>query len=329
MLKNTAFVLAAPDHGRMVITAANVLARQQGIDKGMTVADARTIISGLQVIDDKPELPCKLLKGLAEWCIRYTPAVSLDLPDGLVLDVSGCPHLWGGEKLYLADIVTRLKDTGYNVRAAMADTIGSAWAIAHFGKDSLIIESGRQTVAILSLPPEALRTNAETIELLHNLGLKRISNFISMPRSALRRRFGQQLIKRIDQALGVEEEIMQPVLPIAPYQERLPCPEPIVTATGIEIGKLEKLNDFDLSNESVRAKLKERYGDNIPTEEIVISPADIETVKQQIVTVWEKIQARDFYIGCGKRDCNWCNFVKDNKLAVAMHDPAEEEEPVD
>jgi len=64
-------------------------------------------------------------------------------------------------------------------------------------------------------------------------------------------------------------------------------------------------------------------------EKIVISPADIETVKQQIVTVWEKIQARDFYIGCGKKDCHWCNFVKDNKLAVAMHDPAEEEETVD
>jgi protein ImuB len=65
-----------------------------------------------------------------------------------------------------------------------------------------------------------------------------------MPRSALRRRFGQQLIKRLDHALGAEEEMMQPVQPIAPYQERLPCAEPIVTATGIEIGLrilLEKL----------------------------------------------------------------------------------------
>jgi DNA helicase-2/ATP-dependent DNA helicase PcrA len=60
-------------------------------------------------------------------------------------------------------------------------------------------------------------------------------------------------------------------------------------------------------------------------EKIVINPADIETVKQQIKDVWEKIQAREFYTGCGKEDCHWCNFVKDNKLAVALHDVEEEE----
>ena len=54
-------------------------------------------------------------------------------------------------------------------------------------------------------------------------------------------------------------------------------------------------------------------------EKIIISPADIETVKQQVKTVWDKIQARNFYTGCGKQDCHWCNFVKDNKLAVALH----------
>ena len=60
-------------------------------------------------------------------------------------------------------------------------------------------------------------------------------------------------------------------------------------------------------------------------EKIIITPQDIETVKQQVVTTWEKIQARDFYTGCGKEDCYWCNFVKDNKLAVALHDLADED----
>ena len=59
-------------------------------------------------------------------------------------------------------------------------------------------------------------------------------------------------------------------------------------------------------------------------EKIVINPQDMETVKQQITEVWQKIQARDFYTGCGKEDCHWCNFVKSNKLAVALHEPEEE-----
>ncbi|MDB5210647.1 MAG: ATP-dependent helicase, partial [Sediminibacterium sp.] len=60
-------------------------------------------------------------------------------------------------------------------------------------------------------------------------------------------------------------------------------------------------------------------------EKIVITPEDITTVTQQIKTVWQKIQQRDFYTGCGKPDCHWCNFVKDNHMAVALHDLTEEE----
>lgn len=65
---------------------------------------------------------------------------------------------------------------------------------------------------------------------------------------------------------------------------------------------------------------------NYRREKIVITPADVETVKQQVVDVWQKIQDRNFYTGCGKEDCHWCNFVKDNNLAVALHDMQEEAE---
>jgi DNA helicase-2/ATP-dependent DNA helicase PcrA len=65
---------------------------------------------------------------------------------------------------------------------------------------------------------------------------------------------------------------------------------------------------------------------NYRKEKVIISPADITTVTQQIITTWQKIQDREFYIGCGKEDCHWCNFVKTNNLAVALHE-LEEEEP--
>lgn len=58
---------------------------------------------------------------------------------------------------------------------------------------------------------------------------------------------------------------------------------------------------------------------------ITITAADLETVKQQITTVWGKIQARDFYTGCGKESCEWCRFVKDNQIAIALHELQEEE----
>ncbi|ASZ10508.1 ATP-dependent helicase [Chitinophaga pendula] len=61
-------------------------------------------------------------------------------------------------------------------------------------------------------------------------------------------------------------------------------------------------------------------------EKVVITPEDMTTVTEQIVDTWERIQRYDFYTGCGKEDCPWCNFVKDNKLHIALHD-LEDEEP--
>lgn len=65
---------------------------------------------------------------------------------------------------------------------------------------------------------------------------------------------------------------------------------------------------------------------NYRREKLVITPADINTVSRQIRETWQKIQDHDFYTGCGKEDCHWCNFVKTNNLAVALHEVGGEEE---
>ena len=235
ILDEAPVVLVSPDHGRMIVTAANSVAQLEGIHIGMVLADARVIVPFLQVFDDKPNISDKLLNRLSEWCIRFSPSVGIDLPDGLLLDATGCTHLWGGETNYIQAISARLKELGYNNRVAIADTIGCAWAISHFGETSFIIETGQQATALLSLPPAALRVEDDVVERLEKLGLYSIKHFIGMPRSALRRRFGPEFLQKLDLALGYEEEVIQPVHPIEPYHERLPCLEPIITATGIEI----------------------------------------------------------------------------------------------
>ncbi len=53
---------------------------------------------------------------------------------------------------------------------------------------------------------------------------------------------------------------------------------------------------------------------------VLITPQDTHAVREQIADTWEKIQAKDFYTGCGKEDCHWCNFVKNNDLAIALHE---------
>src|SRR6185503_16649379 len=111
-LKKLPFVLRAPSHGRMIITAANAVAERKGIHTGMVLADARAIFPDIEVQDDQPDLIGNLLKRIAEWCIRFTPIVAVDPPDGLLLDVSGCSHLWGGDIFYLGEMIKKLKARG-------------------------------------------------------------------------------------------------------------------------------------------------------------------------------------------------------------------------
>ena len=255
-LRDLPFVLSVKEHGRNVITAANPLALTQGIGPGMAVADARAIFPSLEALDDIPRLHERFLRSVAGWCVRYADAVAMDLPDGLILNATGCAHLWGGEQNYLQDIQLNLKKRGYEVRIAIADTIGTAWAVSRFGIDQSIIRSGQQLEALMPLSSCALRLEEEATERLYKLGLRQIRQFIHMPRSALRRRFGAGLIQRLDQALGYEDEIIHPLQPIEPFRQRLPCLEPIVTATGIEIALARLLEmlcaGLELENKGLR-----------------------------------------------------------------------------
>lgn len=244
-LRDKTFVLKATVRNRVVITAANALAKAQGIYENMVLADAKALYPELHVMDDKPGLTTQLADRIAEWCIRFTPTSAPDYPNGILLDASGCAHLWGGEEKYLSDITRRLIQRGYTVRLAIADTIGCAWAMARYGSN-IIVEKGKQVEALLSLPVNALRIDEETVEVLQKLGLRKINDVISIPAKSLRRRFGNELLLRMRQAIGEEEENVIPVYSIEPYHERLPCIEPIKAREGIEIALQHLLKNLCL-----------------------------------------------------------------------------------
>ncbi len=234
-LKDIPFALSKKDHGREVISAVNPHALALGIVTEMAVADARVILPTLQILPDEEGHETRILSGLATWFNRYTPWVAIDPPDGLVLNATGCAHLWGGEQGYLTDIVERLNVLGYTAQIAISDTIGASWASSRFGGKFSIIKSGEQLTALRTLPVACLRLQPETTARLHKLGLHAVKDIITMPRSALQRRFGDHILQRIAQAIVGAPEPFQPVhLPVS-HQHRLPCLEPILTRTGIEM----------------------------------------------------------------------------------------------
>ncbi|MDQ7948450.1 MAG: DNA polymerase Y family protein, partial [Pedobacter sp.] len=239
-LKGTVYVFTRSERGRIMISAASREAENQGIFANMVLADAKAVVPDILAFDDQEGFAKKLLTRIAKWGIRFSPFVAIQEPDGIILDSYGCSHLWGGEEGYLKHILDKLTESGYGCRGSISDTIGTSWAIARFGKKAPIIAPAQQYNAILNLPPVALRVEEATYQKLHKLGLDKIGKFIQMPRSVLRRRFGNDFILRLGQILGTEEETITPVIVVAPYEERLPCLEPIRTKPAIEIA-IEKL----------------------------------------------------------------------------------------
>jgi protein ImuB len=250
-LADAPFVIVASIKSAQRITALNDAAARLGLRRGMPLADARAMYPGLAVQEADAEGDARLLEGVADWCDRYTPLVGLDKPDGLVLDITGCAHLFGGEAALCRDLVTRLTRQNFAVRVAVADTWGCAWGVAHYkdfrtrGADATqqmvcIVPNGEIAAAVSDLPLSALRLDADTVADLKTAGLKCVADISDRPRAPLAARFGKKLIRRLDQAVGREDEPITPRLPIPAAMAEQRFPEPIAREEDV-LGTIEHL----------------------------------------------------------------------------------------
>src|SRR6476620_2879035 len=122
------FAVAAAAGSRREIVAVSRGALQAGIAPGLGLADARAMLPSLLAVDADPAADHRALAALAEWCGRYAPWVATDGTAqmgggaGLLLDVTGCTHLFGGEEAMLAEMTARIGRLGLTLRAALAAT---------------------------------------------------------------------------------------------------------------------------------------------------------------------------------------------------------------
>ena len=237
--RDAPFVVVAPVKSALRLVAVNAEAARLGLTIGMALADARAMYPKLGCADADPDADQHLLSAVADWCDRYTPLVGIDPPDGLILDITGCAHLFGGEAPLCRDLMQRLKTQGFDVAAAIADTVGCAWGVAHYG-DSSLVPPGIARDYLAPLPLAALRLAPEVVDALADVGLKRIADVLDRPRAPLAARFGAVLVRRIDQALGDDDEPIMPRLPVPPYVVERRFAEPIALEQDV-LGTIEHL----------------------------------------------------------------------------------------
>src|SRR6202012_2317230 len=192
---------------------------------------------------------------LCLWCIRYSPLVTPNPPDGVFIDVAGSAHLFQGEAALVTDLCKRLKSDGIEARAALADTAGCAWALARYG-DAQIVSPGRASDAIASLPTASLRLSPATVSSLSDVGIERVAQLASKPRGSLRTRFGGEVLLRLDQALGNANEPLPSLLPPEVPRAELRFAEPVADPEDLKriIGKLCDKLCLDLEARGIGAR---------------------------------------------------------------------------
>lgn len=219
------FALTLKENNTERLYCLNPAAARQGLSRGMPFSDARAFCPSLVSRPADPRADARFLTALRRWATRYCPWVGIEGADGLVLDITGAAHLFGGEGEMLADMRQRMARIGIAVRLGLADTRGAAWALARHGEG--VAPPGGTLDALAPLPVSGLRITPDEAVALQRLGLATIGALAGTPRAPLARRFGPELVRRLDQALGTLAEPVAPEAEPPHYATRLTLPEPI------------------------------------------------------------------------------------------------------
>ena len=230
-------------HGLRVV-AANESARLAGVSEGLRFTDARARLPSIDSEEIDRAADSRALHHLGDWMIRIAPLVALDGDDGLMIETTGCAHLYGGEAAMVQSISQLLYREGIEHRLGLASTPGAAGAIAR-ARSGVILPDGDEADGLADLPVAVLRVSEKAETLLRRFGLTRIGQLYGLDRKSLTRRFHSReaadaVVLRLDQALGLRREPLTPLRPPPDYAARLPCPEPLLSTEGLVAG-LEKL----------------------------------------------------------------------------------------
>ncbi|MBV0913715.1 Y-family DNA polymerase [Anianabacter salinae] len=270
-LLDAPFAVVGDRGGMQVLASLTRAAEAEGLRTGQPLRDAQAMCPALMTRSESPHIDAAFLTALRRWAGKFSPWVAEEPPASLVIDLTGCAHLFGGEAALIDHVALDCADLGLSVQAGVADTLGAAWALARYAGQpgtalrsgdaidqeayatrsraakrrnwerggaapsagapkahvTRIAQPGQTRQAIGPLPVAALRIEDEAAAALARLGLRRIEDLWGMPRAALARRVGQGVVKRLDQALGLDPEPVSPARPEMSLAVRLTLPEPI------------------------------------------------------------------------------------------------------
>lgn len=230
---NKPIVFVTNQRGALCIAALNKLATQHGIKIGMTLADARALMPDIIVQETDPQADSSFLLSCASACEFFTPLVATDGLDGLILDITGCAHLFGGEHDLYEKVCRRFHRHGFTIRASIAGTPDAAHAFARFAK-AQITSQGQESIIARSLPVTALDWDMTTTRALTRAGLKTLGDLAERPSQLLAARFGADVVWRLHRIMGWEDVRISPIRAVPDCIVDKYFADPLLDMAGLE-----------------------------------------------------------------------------------------------
>lgn len=212
--------------GALAIAALDAQAAGLGLRLGMTLAQARALVPQVATSEADRAADACCLNAMAEACEIFTPLVALRGADGLILDITGCAHLFGGER-NLGQAARRcLHRWGVQAQAAIASTPEAAWALARFRHGTIASPGGEEALS-RALPLVALDQGADATIALSRAGFRTLGDLAERPSKLLSARFGEGLVSALRRVLGREDIRITPLRAPPEVMAERHFPEPL------------------------------------------------------------------------------------------------------
>src|SRR3954471_17676510 len=225
---NAPLIISHKANNALYVYALEARAQKLGLYKGQPLANARAMVQPLAILPADEKADAALLEHIADWCDRFTPLVTLDSPDGLLLDITGASHLFGGESAMLATVTGLIARQGFAVTGAIAGTSLAAHALSRHAPGTIALP-GRDAEMIMPLPITALDCDDKALRALRHAGLKTIGMVAERQISELADRLGKNFVSKLKVLLGAEEQPLQPRRPLPDLMAEQRFAEPLAS----------------------------------------------------------------------------------------------------
>ena len=205
------------DHRSVLV--CNAAAEALGVRPGAALSTAWALAPRLRILPRDTAVESRALEAIAAWACQFTAKVSLEPPQGVLLEVAGSLRLFGGASRLMAHLRRGLADLGFEALLAAGPTARAALWLARGGGETL-----------QALPVGVLDPEPETFALLRRVGVSTLGELMRLPRAGVAARFPQSLLRELDQALGLAPEPRAFFEPPERFSMQLELPAPVMEA---------------------------------------------------------------------------------------------------